>query len=103
MNTPTVDQVKGAADRILIALLTFIVSKGWVTPSQAAEYTTNLLPLALALVGAWYGWYINSPKSIVQSAAALPGTTVVTTHDLAQATPNEANIVSNVTNKVSNK
>jgi len=97
----TKDQLSGGLDRALTVLvtwlLTYLTTKGYITSSQAADF----MPLILAIVTAIYGWYVNRPIAIAQSAAALPGTTVVTTADIAQATPNEKNIVSNKTNQVS--
>jgi hypothetical protein len=76
--------------------------KGWITKQDALDYGAEYGPLLLAVVSAWYGWRINRPKAIVQSAAALPNTTVVTTPDIAKSTP-EPNIVSDVTMKVEPK
>lgn len=103
---PTTDQVKGIGDRIIAVLvailLTTAVTKGWITTDQMNELSKVLIEyspyITLAISGAW-GWWVNRPKAIVQSAAALPNTMVVTTPDLSNNTP-ETNIVSNVTNKV---
>lgn len=92
----TKDQISGVADRLLVVLATYMVAKGYITQSQAAEY----IPLVLALASAIYGWYVNRPVAIAQSAAALPGTTVITTPDIARATPMEGNIIANTENKV---
>lgn len=92
----TWDQISGPLDRVLLVALTYFASKGWITPGEVAGYAT----LVLGLLGAIYGWWVNRPKAIVQSAAALPGTIVVTTAALAAATPDESNIVSNVDTKV---
>ena len=51
------------------------------------------------VVSVWYAWWVNRPKAILQSAAAVPGTTVVTVPEIAHATP-ETNIVSATTNVV---
>lgn len=96
-NWPTWDQIKGIAERLitiaLASILSFAVLKGWITKQQAIDYGAEWGPLLLAAASAWYGWRINRPKAIVQSAAALPGTAVITTPALARSTP-EANIVS---------
>lgn len=97
MNWPTWDQIKGVAERLvtiaLASLLSYAVLKGWITKEAAISYGADWGPIILAALSAWYGWRINRPKAIVQSAAALPNTVVVTTSDLAKSTP-EPNIVS---------
>lgn len=92
---PTTDQVKGITDRLVAVLLTWLVAKGYIGRDDALEYG----PIAIALAMAFYAWWVNRPKAIVQSAAAIPGTTVVTTPELASGTP-EQNILSTATNTV---
>ena len=94
----TWDQISGPLDRIVLVALTFLVTKGYISTQDVAGYAT----LILGIAGAVYGWYVNRPKAIVQSAAALPGTTVVTTPTLAASTP-ETNIKSNATTQVVTK
>lgn len=94
----TWDQISGPLDRVILVLLTFLVSKGYISTADVAGYAT----LILGIVGAVYGWWVNRPKAIVQSAAALPGTTVVTTPNLAASTP-ESNVKSSATNQVVTK
>lgn len=94
----TWDQISGPLDRIVLVALTFLVSKGYISTQDVAGYAT----LILGVAGAFYGWWVNRPKAIVQSAAALPGTTVVTTAALAASTP-QTNIVSNATSQVVTK
>lgn len=86
---PTWDQVKGIAERLIGGGLLLLVAKGFIGPDDVAIYG----PAILLICAAIYGWYTNRPKAIVQSAAALPGTAVVTTPALARSTP-ETNIVS---------
>lgn len=95
----TWDQISGPLDRMVLMALTWAVSKGYITTADVAPFAGA----AIAAAGAFYGWWVNRPKAIVQSAAALPGTTVVTTPDLAAATPNQQNIVSNTEQKVTVK
>lgn len=92
---PTWDQIKGTLDRLFIALAALAVGKGWISQSDAALY----IGVGIALAGALYGYWINRPKAIVQSAAALPNTLVITTPALATATPNEKNIISTDSSK----
>lgn len=91
----TKDQWQGIAERVLTILATYLVAKGYITTSQVGDIVN--LGLAVAAVG--YGFYINRPTAIAQSAAALPGTTVITTPDIAKATPDNNNIISNTENK----
>ncbi len=93
--SPSVDQVSGSLDRILWtalgSLATWLVTKGYLSASDAAL----LVPVAVALVSGIYGLWTNRQKALVQSAANVPGTIVVTSNDLAVATPGQQNIVSN--------
>lgn len=94
----TFDQIRGPIERIVYIGLGWLVARGFITSAEVGNYAT----LVLAIAAAFYGWWQNRPKAIAQSAAALPGTTVVTTPDLAASTP-ETNIKSNVTNQVVTK
>lgn len=88
------DQIKGMIDRALAVmatmLLAWMVRKGWLGESDAA----TLLPAIVLLPSLAWGAWVNRDKALVQSAAAVPGTVVVTTPALAQDTPNERNIIS---------
>lgn len=99
MGYPTWDQVKGIVERLLslglASVFSYAVLKGWITKEDAIKYGADLLPLLVMAAASLYAWKINRPKEIAQSAAALPGTVVVTTPAIARATPNEPNIVSN--------
>lgn len=92
MNT---NQVSGSFDRLATVvvtwLLTYLTTKGYLTASQAADF----LPLILGVFVAVYGWYTNRDRNIAMAAAAIPGTTVITTPELAKATPDKTNIISN--------
>lgn len=105
--TPTTNQVSGMADRTisgaLIGLLGFFLHKLVVTGILAENDVTLLSPILIILLSAAWGYYVNRPTAIVQAAASLPGTVVVTTSDLSDATPNQSNIVSNITNNVVDK
>lgn len=91
----TFDQIRGPIERVIYIALGWFVARGFITSAEVANYAT----LILAIIAAFYGWWQNRPKAILQSAAALQGTTVVTTHDMASNTP-ETNIVSNTQQKV---
>lgn len=104
--TPTSDQMTGMAERTvsgaLIGILGFALHKLVVLGLLADSDVTTLSPLLIILLSAGYAYWVNRPKAIVQSAAALPGTVVVTTPDLSGSTP-EKNIVSNTMNRVIDK
>lgn len=89
------DQIKGMLDRAIAVVatmaLSYMVKKGWLGESDAAA----LVPALVLLPSLLWGWWNNRPKALVQSAASVPGTVVITTPALAAATPGEANIVSN--------
>ena len=89
------DQMKGMLDRTIAVLATmflgWMVKKGWIGESDAA----SLLPALIVLPAIAWGWWVNRDKALLQSAASVPGTVVVTTPELAKDTPNETNIVSN--------
>jgi hypothetical protein len=91
MHGITFDQVRGPVERVIYIGLGWLVARGFITSADVANYAT----LLLAVAAAFYGWWQNRPKAIAQSAAAIPGTTVVTTPELAMDTP-ETNIVSNL-------
>jgi hypothetical protein len=95
----TNDQLKALAERITTVIATWAVTKGYITPAQMTEYA----PLAVGVAAAIYAWWVNRPKALVQAASNIPGTTVVTTPELANATPNNENILSNTDTKVVNK
>lgn len=91
----TFDQIRGPVERVVLVGLGWFVAKGYISSGEVANYST----LALGVIAAFYGWWQNRPKAIMQSAAAIPGTVVVTSPDLASNTT-ETNIVSNDANKV---
>lgn len=95
MGSITFDQIRGPIERVVYIGLGWLVARGYITSSEVANWAT----LILAIAAAFYGWWQNRPKAVAQSAAAIPGTTVVTTPDIAASTP-ESNIVSNASTKV---
>lgn len=95
MNGITYDQIRGPIERVVLFGLGLLVGKGFITPADV----TNYAALIMAVIAALIGWWQNRPKAILQSAAAIPGTTVVTDPSISNDTP-EKNIVSNLTNSV---
>lgn len=95
------DQIAGQLRQILPILGSMAVALGWISPEKANAVVTNILAIVgplMILGGIVWTAFANTEKALVQSAAAIPGTVVVTTPDLAVATP-ERNIVSNETAK----
>lgn len=95
MNGITYDQIRGPIERVVLFGLGLLVGKGVITPADV----TNYAAIIMTIIAAFYGWWQNRPKAILQSAAAIPGTTVVTDPSISNDTP-EKNIVSNLTNSV---
>ena len=89
------DQASGMLDRVLSMGAVWLVARGYISASDAAQY----IPLLIALAGAAWGWYRNRPIAQLQSAASVPGTTIVASPALAGASP-QANIVSSGTSAV---
>jgi hypothetical protein len=89
------DQLKGMLDRVGLVLATWflawMVRKGWIGTEDSAV----LLPGLILLPALAWGYWNNRNKALVQSAANVPGTVVVTSPELAAATPDQNNIVSN--------
>ncbi len=87
------DQVSGTIDRALAVLATiflgWFVKKGYIGESDAA----TLLPFVVLLPAIFWGWWGNRDKALLQSAANVPGTVILTTPAMADATPAEPNIL----------
>lgn len=92
------DQTSASIERVITVfitwLFTYLTTKGIITSSQAAEF----MPLALTLLVGVYGWWISKPTNILLAAKNLPGTTVITTPELAAATPSDK-VISNTEDK----
>lgn len=87
---PNTPQVTGAADRIVIAALMYGVGKGWI----GADDVANIAAFIITVGGAGYSFYVNRNTNLAKQAAAIPNTVVVTTPEIANATPHQDNIVS---------
>ena len=98
MGTITFDQIRGPIERVVLIGLSYAAGRKWISESEIVGYAT----LILGVAAAFYGWWQNRPQAIAQSAAALPGTTIITTPAIAAATP-ETNIVSNATTEAVSK
>lgn len=99
MNAPNGSQISGAADRVVIAGLVYLASKGYITSADVA----NLATMIVTILGAVYAYYINRNTNLAKQAASIPGTTIITTPEIAAATPDLSNVVSNTDTKVVSK
>lgn len=103
------DQIKGMLDRAILVLATWLLSKavsaGWISQADSAQ----LLPALIILPALAWGWWNNRDKALIQSAGNVvdPKTNkpviIVTSPEMAAATPGQNNIVSNEDVKVVNK
>lgn len=108
----TTDQASGIADRTIsgtmIWLISFFLGKLAVAGYLAASDVPQLSVAVIILGSAAWGYWVNRPKAIVQAAANIVNpdgtkTIIVTSAELAAATPDQANIVSNIANSVIDK
>lgn len=96
MQLPNWSQVSGVIERVIWAAVMYAVGKGWVTSADAA----NLVALVIGVLAAFYAYFVNRNTNLAKQAASIPGTTVVTTPDIAAATPQLDNVVSKAEVKV---
>lgn len=98
---PTFDQIRAPLERVLLVALTYAVAKGWI----AKELVGDILALVLAVGGFAWGIYTTRPSVVAARAAEIlpEGSTIVTSPEIAKATPGNANIVSSSTMEVVEK
>jgi hypothetical protein len=94
-NLFTNEQMKGFA-RWILALVGGIVAgwaakTGWITSDQVMAFFNSETAIGLVVSGIALVWsmIVKTDKGVVASAAALPGTTVVTTPEIAAAVPSK--------------
>lgn len=75
----TFDQIRGPIERLVLVGLGWLAAKGVITSAEVANYAT----LVLALGAAFFGWWQNRPKAILQSAQALPEVTKIVSTNVA--------------------
>lgn len=73
----TFDQIRGPLERVVLIALTWAVTKGYITSADVATISTAVI----AVLAAFYGWWQNRPKAILQSAEAVPGVKKIVTTD----------------------
>ena len=99
---PNWSQLSGAADRIVLVVLTWLVGKGYITSADVTPIATAIL----AILGAGYAIYVNRNGNLLKQAASVKvdgqATTVVAPDALAKSLP-QSNIVSADDNKVVSK
>lgn len=95
---PTFDQIRAPLERVLLVGLGYAAARGWI----AEAWVEHLLALSLAVAAAGYGVYTAQPTVIAErAAAALPeGTKIITTEEIADATPGSPNVISSTDVKV---
>jgi hypothetical protein len=93
-----------------VATVLMLAPEKIIAASQAVHQLTNgleslgvLLGPAMAGVMSWLAAHKASPIGVLTSVAALPGTKVVTTPELADATPTLNNVVSSAVNRIVSK
>lgn len=91
----TQDQIIAALRNALSFFGGVAVSKGWVDSNTLLQAGGLIAPV----VGMYFAWRASSAKAQVEKVAAMPGTTVVTTPEVAQASPSD-NVKSNATTDV---
>lgn len=93
-------QYSGVLDRLALIGLTYVASKGWITPADAAGLSTMIV----GIIGAIYAFYINRASNLtVRAAAASPENVIIASPELAKSTPYQPNIVSHDEVKVVSK
>ena len=103
------DQIKGMVDRTILVLATWLLAKavsaGWLSQADSAQ----LLPALIILPALAWGWWNNRDKALLQSAGNVidpktnKPTIIVTSPEMAAATPGQNNIVSSADVKVVTK
>ncbi len=88
---PGSPQISGALDRLLFIGLTWAATKGYISSADFVSYAL----LIIGGGGVIYSLIVNRQKNLALRAAAVPGTTVITTPAIAEATPDAPNIISN--------
>ena len=88
---PSWDQISGIVDRVVLVVLTYLVSKGVLVATDVAGLAT----LVVGVIGAFWGWWVNRQAALAKAAAQIP-TVTVTTSDPKLATgpgPNDVKLV----------
>lgn len=62
------ETIKGIVERVLVAAAMYATGKGWIAPEEGAGYVA----LGLGILQAVWGWYVNTPTSLLNATAALP-------------------------------
>ena len=95
---PNWSQISGVVERVVWVVITWLVAKGYITQSDAA----NLVTLVVGIAAAIYAYYVNRNVNLAKQAASIPGTTVITDAAIADNTVNPS-IMSNVQVKATMK
>ena len=90
MLKPTFDEIRGPVERFVYIAVMWLAGKGYIGESDTANYVA----MVVATVAVIYGYLQNRQKGILESASRVPNTVVVTSQELSDATPKNANILS---------
>lgn len=91
----TLEQTKSIGERAATVLVTWAVARGWIPTGDA----TVMVGFVVSVIPLVWAWWHNRQQALVQKAATVPNTTVVTVPALAAAAP-EKNVVSAAANVV---
>lgn len=98
---PTWDQIRAPVERVTYIGLGYLAAKyGW-----QAQFVSDVGVILLSIFAAGYGVYLTRPATSAARTAEIlgPGSKIVTTKEIAEATPNSPNVVSSSEVKVVRK
>lgn len=96
---PNWSQISGAVDRVIIVILTWAVSKGYILADDVPNYAA----LAVAIIGAFWSFWANRQVNLAKRATRdIPDSTLIAPQAIADAAPS-ANVVSSADAKVTLK
>ena len=97
------DQRLSLLRTILITAGVSWLAKAGLDTTTATSIMSAVAALLMAVGAAAWGVYAKRNTGLISSAASVPNTTIVTTAEIAKATPAQANIVSADTHEVAAK
>ena len=96
---PNWSQISGALDRVIIVVLTWAVSKGYILPDDVPNYAA----LIMTIIGAAWAFWANRQINLAKRATRdIPNSTLIAPKAIADAAPS-ANVVSSADAKVTLK
>lgn len=61
------EQIKGIVERILLFAAAFAVGKGWLPEAISGDLVAGIL----LIIGAVWGWKVNTPKALDSAAKSV--------------------------------